>query len=186
VALPVQLDESANRSLARVHQHTQDRNIGIISAHRGENTAEENAHLHKQLGADIRKAGYGHIKVKGRYIENHGTKDARPVDEKSYLVVGHKGDDKGALKGFLKKHGEKYNQDSVLHKPHNTQKATLHGTSHRENAWPAHGETHDVGDFHANRAGEFHSVMKGKRTFAFEDYSFWNEPTFSNRKETLF
>ena len=52
---------------------------------------------------------------------------ARPVDEHSYLVIGKKGKDGGALKGFLKKHGEKYGQDSVLHKSHDSNEAHLHG-----------------------------------------------------------
>ena len=98
------LDES---SLGRVLQHTKGRNIGMITAHRGENSAEENNARNKELEGHIRKAGFGFIKVKGRYIENHGTPEARAVDEHSYLVVGKKGDDGGHLLGFWKRHGEK-------------------------------------------------------------------------------
>jgi hypothetical protein len=180
------LAEAASKSLSRIRQHTQDRNIGMISAHRGEHTPEENKQRTAELASDIKAGGFGHVHVKGRYIENHGSENARPVDEHSFLVIGKKGDDGGALKGFLKKHGEKYKQDSVLHKPHNSTTASLHGTSHREDSFPGHGKVHDVGEFKPQRAGEFHSVMKSRKTFAFENVHFYNQVSFSNREETLF
>lgn len=179
-----ELQEAASRSLARVHQHVHGREIGIISAHRGEHSAEENNHAHAALGDDIKKAGYGHIPIKGHYIENHGTEHARKVSEKSYMVIG--GHKNSGLHKFLTKHGEKYKQDSILHKPHDSTKASLHGT--KEGSWPGKGEKHEVGEFHPNRTGEFHSGMKGKRTFAFEgaDYLYYNQMGFFSRKEKLF
>ena len=99
-------------------------------------------------------------------------------------VVGKKGKDGGALKGFLKKHGEKYGQDSVLHKSHDSDEAHLHGT--KEGGYPGKGKKERVGTFHPNRAGEFHTAMKGKRTFAFEEVSFTTPVTFSSRQETEF
>jgi hypothetical protein len=179
------LDES---SLSRVHAHTENRNIGMITAHRGENTAEENTTKNKELEHHIRKAGYGFIKVKGRYIENHGTEHARAVDENSYLVVGKKGNDSGHLLHFLRKHGEKYGQDSVLHKGAEDNTAKLHGT--KEGGWPGKGKTHDVGKFHANRAGEFHTAMRGHRSFEFSEtiqsFEFVRPISFFQRDETIF
>lgn len=175
-------------SLSRVHSHVQNRNIGMITAHRGENTAKENASRNKELEKSIRSAGYGFVKVKGRYIENHGTDKARAVDEDSYLVVGKKGDDKGHLLSFLKQHGQKYGQDSILHKSASDENAKLHGT--REGGWPGMGKEHDVGKFHANRAGEFHTAMRGHRSFEFseavEQFSFVRPITYFNREESLF
>lgn len=156
-------------SLSRIHQHTQDRNIGMITAHRGENTPEQNKAANRELENNIKAAGHGYVKVKGRYLENHGTAQERPVDENSFLVIGKKGDDSGELKNFLLKHGEKHGQDSILHKGHDEPTAKLHGT--KEGGWPGKGEEQDVGEFHPNRAGEFHTAMKGKRTFAFEGFS---------------
>lgn len=170
-------------SMSRVHAHTQGRNIGMITAHRGEHTAEENNARNAALKADIRKHGYGYIKVKGRYIENHGTEDARPVDEHSFLVVGKKGHDGGALKKFLTDHGKKYGQDSILHKAHDEEDAHLYGT--REGGFPGMDKKHTVGKWHPNRAGEFHSVMKNK-TFAFESLQFLNDKGFFIRKDTEF
>lgn len=181
---PEELSEAARRSLARVHQHVQGANIGIISAERGEHSKEENDHAHASLGHDIRKAGYGYVPIKGNYIENHGTPHEKKVSERSYMVVGKRGHDSGNLKGFLTKHGEKYKQDSILHKPHDSETASLHGT--KEGVWPGKGEKHDVGHFHPNRAGEFHSQMKGRRTFAFEDYLFYHPMGFFSRQERLF
>lgn len=181
------MDEAASKSLARLHQHVQGRNIGMITAHRNENTAEENKSRNKELEGHIRKAGYGFVKVKGRYIENHGTPDAKAVDEHSYLVIGKDGNDNGQLKGFLKKHGEKYGQDSVLHKAHDEEHAYLHGT--REGGFPGKGKAQNVGKFHPNRAGEFHTKMKGKRTFAFEEVEsvqFFSPRSFFSREENLF
>jgi hypothetical protein len=171
-------------SLSRVLTHTQGRNIGMITAHRGENTAAENKALNSDLEGHIRKAGFGFLKVKGRYVENHGTPQARNVDEHSYLVIGKKGDDKGHLLHFLKAHGAQYKQDSILHKAHDEDNAALHGT--KEGGFPGLGVKHDVGTWHPNRAGEFHTAMKGSRTFAFESFVFLNAPTFFNREETEF
>ena len=169
--------------LSRVFQHTQGRNIGMITAQRGgeakndlerKHLEKQNVERNRQLEGDIRKHGYGFTHVKGRYVENHGTPQARPVDEHSYLIHGKKGDDKGELKNFLTHHGEKYGQDSVLHKPHNSEHASLIGT--KEGVFPGKGVEHPVGKWHPNRAGEFHSVMTGRhakgRTFAFESVQF--------------
>lgn len=171
-------------SVGRVYQHTKDRNIGMITAHRAENTAEENKKNNQELEHHIKKAGYGFVKVKGRYVENHGTPEAKNVDEHSYLVMGKKGDDKGELKKFLTKHGEKHGQDSILHKSAGEETAKLHGT--KEGGWPGKGKTHDVGHFHPNRAGEFHTAMKGGKTFAFESIQFLTPVGFFHREEQEF
>lgn len=175
-------------SLSRVHSHTQNKNLGMITAQRGENTAKENSALNKELEKNIRDAGYGFIKVKGRYIENHATDKAKAVDEDSYLVIGNNEDDNGKLLAFLKKQGIKYKQDSILHKAASEENAKLYGT--REGGWPGMGKVHDVGKFHANRAGEFHTAMKGNRSFEFSEsvqhFNFVRQISFSNRKETLF
>jgi hypothetical protein len=181
------LSEAANKSLSRIMAHAQGRNVGIITAHRGEHDKATNNARNKDLAHDIRKAGLGFVHVKGRYVENYGKPEARHVDEHSYFVMGKKGNDSGHLKGFLKHHGEKYGQDSVLHKPHDSENAHLIGT--KEGGYPGHGKTADLGKFHANRIPEFHSVLKGNRTFAFqeeawEEFGIYNPISFSSRVET--
>jgi len=171
-------------SFSRVLQHTRERNIGMISASRGNLPAHENRDRHSELENAVRKAGYGFIHVKGRYVENHGTPQARNVDERSLMVVGKKGDDKGALLGHLKSLGKKFGQDSILHKPHNLNTAQLHGTN--ATGYPGEGKSVDVGSWHPNKAGEFHSLMRNKKSFAFEDFVFINPKGFFSREEVLF
>jgi hypothetical protein len=148
-------------SLGRLNTHVHGRNIGMMTAFRGDLPHHENLKRNEQLEGDIKKHGFGYKKVRGRYIENHGSKDARPVDEHSFLVMGKKkGHDNDELKNFMTKHGEKYGQDSVFHKAHDAKEGHLIGT--KEGVWPGKGEHHPVGQFHPNQAGEFHSILKGK------------------------
>lgn len=162
-----ELSEAARRSLSRVMTHVRDNAVGIITAHRGAynvpNSRDPEGRTNKQrnqsLRADMIDHGIkGHIHVRGRYIENFGSQAARPVDEHSFLISVHRSQAK-QLHSFLTKHGEKYNQDSVLYKHPDATHAHLIGTSHDPNAFPAYGETHNVGEFHANRVPEFHSIM---------------------------
>ena len=91
----------------------------MILASRDDLTSEENRQRHAALKSEVRNAGYGFI-------------EGRHVDDKSLLVVGKKGEDGGALLGHLKHLGKKYGQDSILHKPHNSDKASLHETNETE------------------------------------------------------
>jgi hypothetical protein len=172
-------------SLSRVMQHTKERNIGMITAFRSENTKQENLKLNKELESDIRKLGYGLIRVKGRYIENYGTENATPVDENSFLVVGDKGDDKDKLLKQLQVLGKKYKQDSILHKSYGDKKASLYGT--KEGGWPGLGKKHETGEWHPDRAGEFHTLMRGgKKKFAFESFQYTTPPSYFSRYEVEF
>jgi hypothetical protein len=161
---PVTLEES---NLARLHSHLQNRNLGIITAHRGNLPADMNVTRNRQLEQHIRQAGYGFIHVDGKYTENKDTPEERQVSERAYLVVGKPGHDHGELKGFLKKHGEAYDQDSVLYKQHDEPHAKLIGTTKRE-SWLGYGEEQSVGEWHPNRAAEFHSALHNQKVFAFE------------------
>lgn len=181
-------------SLARVFQHTKSRNIGMISASRSALSAQENNRRHYAMASDIRKLGYGFIKVKGRYIENFGKPNAKTVDEKAFLVVGKKTDDKGALLGHLKHLGNKYGQDLVLHKAYNSSTASLHGTN--DTGYPGKGKSVEMGSWHPNRTGEFYAMMKNKSFKFGEDFvatdwtkavfEFVTQISFFARQEHLF
>jgi hypothetical protein len=106
-------------SFTRVNRHTGNRNAEMILASRDDLTSKENRRRHAALKSNARKAGYGFIEG-GR------------VDETSLLVVGKKGEDGGALLGYLKYLGEKYGQDSILYKPHNSDKVSLQRTNETE------------------------------------------------------
>jgi hypothetical protein len=183
----IQNVDCAKKTLSRVYHHTQNRAMGMLTAHRGHLTAAENHARNASLKEDIRKHGFGFMPVKGTYTENKGTPHERQVHEESFLVTGPHGDDHGRMKGFLKKHGEKYDQDSVLYKPHHEEDAYLIGTNHSE--FPGYGKTHHLGKFHPNRAAEFKSVLRKGKSFSFEnaalitDYKleFQNPLSFFNR-----
>ena len=137
---------------SRLNTHMNERNTGLISASRGEHTEEENKAARARLEHDIKKAGFGYKAVRGRYIENADSKDKdkppRKVDEHSFLVLAKKkGDDSGELKGFLKSHGEKYKQDSIIHRQHGTHGDSTAVVHHTDGS----GESYPIGDWHPNR-----------------------------------
>ena len=164
------LDEG---SLSRLWKHTTERNIGMLTAYRGRYPVSENKTRNAKLQADIRAAGFGFFRVEGHYIEGYGSAVEKDVKEQSFLVIGEMGNDNGKLKGFLKKWGAKYNQDSVFYKSFDN-KGMLIGTQSKDedgNAvdFPGMGKEYMVGDFHPMKMGQFYSKMKGK-PFVFESY----------------
>lgn len=164
------LDEG---SLSRLWKHTTERNIGMLTAYRGRYPVSENKKRNAKLQADIRSAGFGFFRVEGHYIEGYGSEVEKDVKEQSFLVIGEIGNDNGKLKGFLKKWGAKYNQDSVFYKSFDN-KGMLIGTQSKDedgNAvdFPGMGTEYKVGDFHPMKMGQFYSKMKGK-PFVFESY----------------
>lgn len=166
-----QLDEA---SLVRLYQHTVDRNIGIVTAFRGRYPLPENRSRNAKLHADIRSAGFGFYKMQGHYIEGFGTDKEKDVHEESFFVIGQKGNDNGKLKGFLKKVGSKYNQDSILYKQYDSKNAVLIGTQGRDEDgnsvdFPGMGNEVSVGEFKPMKINQFYSKMRG-RSFVFESY----------------
>ena len=114
------------------------------------------------------------------FINWSGEENARPVDEHSFLVIGKKGNDKGKLEDFLKKHGKGYKQDSVLYKPHHTAVAHLEGTN-KTSDFPGYGNQVELGEFRPDRVGQFYSTMKrGKSAFLFS-----GEGDKSSKKGTI-
>lgn len=181
------LDEAANKSLARIHQHVQDRNIGIITAHRSANSADENKRRNTELVGHIKNHGFGFVHIRGKYVENKGEPNEKHEEEHSYMVIGKKGNDNGALKGFLTKHGEKYGQDSILHKAHNSPEAHLIGT--RDGSWLKKGEHMSVGHFQPNMVGDYHSALRrgtarrAKDAYAVSDHTGKDVKSFDSRQE---
>lgn len=155
------MDEAANKALSRVWHHAKTRNIGIISADRGEHKPSERRNNRNLLKADIRQAGFGYIHARGRFIENLGTKEERPVDEHSFIVIGND-QDSGNLKGFLKKMGKKYQQDSVIHKPYGSEDAFMIDTK-------GNNDMVNLGKFHPNKMSMYQTKMKGPRTFTYDE-----------------
>ena len=160
-------------SLSRIYRHTIDRNIGMLTAFRGRYSRADNRRRNAQLESDIRSAGFGFFRIDGRYVEGFGGENPRDVREEVFLVIGDGGDDNGRLKGFMRKWGAKYNQDSVFFKPFEG-KAVLIGTQSKDedgNAveFPGMGVEFPVGECKPMKMGQFYSRMKG-RPFVFEQY----------------
>lgn len=162
-------------SLVRLYGHTVNRNVGAISAFRGRYTLSENRTRNAKLASDIRSAGFGYYKMEGHYIEGYKTDKQKDVHEEAFFIIGDEGNDNGKLKGFLRKAGARYNQDSVLYKAFNNKNAILIGTQSADEdgnpvTFPGLGKEVSVGEFKPMRMGEFYSKMKGK-SFTFESYS---------------
>jgi len=154
-------------SLSRLLKHNQDRSVGMISAFRYGNSKKENLSLSKKLGSDIRQAGYGYSTVEGTYLETQDDGSVVKQKEKSFFVIGPDSDDGGKFKGVLKKLGKKYDQDSIIYKPFDSENALLIGTTSRSGAYVSKDQEMDIGKFRPQRAGEMYTRMKGQ-TFTFE------------------
>ena len=85
-------------------------NLGLITAYRPGFSPGENLARDRELWADL--LHFGRLQVRGRYVENYGSRHAKPMDVRAYLVIG-RSDDSGNLKGALRKYGRKYEQDAV-------------------------------------------------------------------------
>ena len=158
-------------SLSRLWSKTENHVCGAVTGYRSENTAQQNKANNAKLVNYLQGKGYSVTKVSGSYIENFNTPDAQEVSEPSYFVCNHRvqGDDGGQLQDDLVRIGAQFDQDSVLIVPVGGADAYLVGTSQRENAWPAYGQTEVVGTGKwGDSLGPFFSRVGGRK-FAFED-----------------
>lgn len=156
-------------SLSRIYSKAKNHAVGAITAFRGDKTKKENKENNQKLLASLMSSGFSVTKVKGSYIENYETEDAKEVGEESFFVANMEvdGDDKGKLEKELIRLGKFFDQDSIL-SVRFEQPAVLIGTSKRENAFPSFGEKFEVGTLKMGESsGEFFSRVKGRK-FAFE------------------
>jgi hypothetical protein len=127
--------------------------FGLITAHRHGLSINENKSRNSDL---LYKFGYYH--VRGRYIENYGTLNARPVEEHSSFLIGSNGDDSGNLKGHLRKAARQYEVDAFIYKPY-YKDAELHlfkdTTQCQGQSW----EVRPLGPFHPSRIGDLHILL---------------------------
>jgi hypothetical protein len=142
-----------------------DRNIGMISGHRAENSVEQNNKNHSELHKDLKTLNHTVHHAEGGFVENKGKHNEKEITEPSYLVLSKKkGEDHGKLLKDLTNLGKKYNQDSILHKPHHSDIASFHGT--KKGADPELGHKQDVGKVHWDNDVEdspYFSKVKGRK-----------------------
>jgi hypothetical protein len=163
VAASVEEIEAAGPEVVRIGPPERPRsdieawNVGLITAYRRELTPPENEACDAELRAEIRRHRFGLLYLRGRYIENYGLPCARPTDEHGYLVRGND-DDSGNLKGFLRKYGRKYEQDSVIYKGY-YRDVHLHALRNLPGLGMNDGDAKSLGQFHPNRLGVLHTLM---------------------------
>lgn len=151
-------------SLSRVQEHMTAHDTGFITAFRGKNTVGVNKQLNKQLKAKLLILKYGVTEVKGAYIENYETDEAKEVGENTFFVVDL--EDKGNLKAKLKDLGEEYDQDSILFVPKGGTRGYLIGTNDAE--FPGKGNENVLNNPVFGKSGEFHTKVNG-RPFIFKE-----------------
>jgi len=195
------LNEAASKSLTRVMNHFDRNSFAIISASRGIYSKVENEERTRNLMNDVRSAGYGFVKMSGRYIEGFGTEGEKtPVHEEVLFIASrpmkitvdttpeheadrHKEINKSyndEFKSVMASLGEKYDQESIVFKPFGEEKAYLLGTTdideNGNKVWPGKGNmvvAGDAGDLKAGKAGMFHTMLwKNRRTFTFESVEY--------------
>lgn len=159
--------------LSRIYAATQKHDYGTITAFRyapecGTGTPysfKENQQRNKSLLAKLKLAGFSVTSIKGSYIENYGTPDAREVGENSFLVVDIQ--DKGNLKSVLLALGEEFEQDSIIF---GTAGGTgvLIGTNHCPGGYPGYHKEAVQGGAIFGKSGEFMSRVNG-RPFVFAE-----------------
>jgi hypothetical protein len=162
-------------SLSRVFSHVEKRPFAILTAFRGSNSLQMNRTQNKKLENDIRAAGLGFEKVVGTYEEDLGDGKKRRVTEESFMVIGDDDSDAkvGAIRGFAKKMGTKYEQDAIFFKSPKSPQGFVIGT--KADAWPGMGKEESVGEFHPNRLNGIYTALKTKnkepiRGFKFEEF----------------
>ena len=161
--------EAASRSLSRLHGHLQAGHmVGFISASRGNLSPAENNKRTKELHKSLKGHGYTPVPVKGEYIEDHNG-EKKKVKEKTFMIhsgqlpriPGRPATDHAKVLRDLKKHGEKFGQDTVLtvSKKHGS---VFHGTGKSD--WVPKGKRARIGGAGiSTNVGDFNTRLKGKK-----------------------
>ncbi len=168
----IRYDSLKESSLSRLYQKMLDHDVGIITAYRdsrdcgnGEKyTKKENQARNKSLLAKLQSKRYGITSLKGSYIENYDSPEAKEVGEHVFFVEDI--DDEGNLKKDLMKLGEKFDQDSILFIKDNV--GSLIGTNHCPNGYPGYGKIIVLKKHLFGKKGEFFSRVNG-RPFVFSE-----------------
>ena len=162
IAAPVEQVDAAGPEVVRIGPPERPRtdieawNVGLISARRPELTPAENLIRDGELRADIRQC-FGLYHLRGRYVANYGLPHVKTTEEYACFVSSH-ADDSGNLKGFLRKYGRKYGQDSVIYKGY-YRDAVLLALRDLPALGMKDGETRSLGRFHPNRLGVLYTLM---------------------------
>ena len=166
----VELIESG---LSRIHKAIKKHDYGITTAYRyapecgtGEPyTYDQNQKRNAHLLAKLRARGYGVTAIKGSYIENYGSANAREVGENSFFVVDIQ--DSGNLRDDLLKLREEFEQDSIIFGSAG-ETGSLIGTNNCPTGYPGYHNEVPQGGAVFGKTGELMSRVKG-RPFVFSE-----------------
>jgi hypothetical protein len=164
-------------SLSRLWEHAKKHDTGTITAFRfardcGEGkpySETENISRNRELKSILLTKGFGVTSIKGSYIENYKTKNAKEVKEESLFVVDL--NDNKKLKNTLIALGIKYEQDSIIFSEAGGEDYTLISTNKCPNGYPGRGIVgveEKLGKAIFGKDGEMFSRVNG-RPFVFED-----------------
>ena len=166
-------------SLSRLHQHTQEHDTAIITAHRNDpedatgclealpETDNDNNARNRILKGALLRADLGVTTIDGSYVENFEDPDPLKrveVSEESFFVVNLK--DTSSFVDEVKKLGELFCQDSILIIPRGGSNAYLLGTNNT--SFPGLGNEVPVGAYTAGTEAEFMSRVR-RRPFTFKE-----------------
>lgn len=154
------------KGLSRIYGKIQDHDCGMITAYRGAYNYNQNQQRNKSLIAKLFNARYGVTAVRGGYIENYNTPDAKVVFENTFFVEDI--NDSKKLKNDLKEFGEYFDQDSIFFIEQGGKKSYLIGTSKRDNSYPGYNEIIVFSNAIFGANGEFHTKVSG-RPFIFKE-----------------
>jgi hypothetical protein len=160
-------------SLSRIWSQTRKHDFGTITAFRsardcgvGEKyTKSENLKRNKSLLSKLIAKGYGVTKIKGSYIENYGSSNAKEVGENSFMVIDLK--DSRNLRKDLLSLGEEFEQDSIIFGKAGSP-GILIGTNKCAEGYPGYHKEVLQGGAVFGKTGQFMSRVKG-RPFIFSE-----------------
>lgn len=140
--------------------------VAIVSAERGDASASVNKQNTTKLEARVKASGYSYERATGGFVENQGTKDEKAIDgETSFLIIDE--NDKGGLKGFAARMGEKFDQDSVLVSMAGKKEGYWLGTTKRKDISPSKGALKRVGTLKPKTRGMYYTkISDGYFTFS--------------------
>lgn len=154
------MDKDLHESgLLKIWDNLNEYSTGFITAFRAKYTKKENMQRNAQLKAKLFKMGYQVTPVRGNYIEEFGTPNAKEVGENSFFVVNPNKSDNKKLENDLMKLGELYDQDSVLSIPHGKD-AVLIGTN--KTGYPGYHKRLKQGNAKFGSVGEFLTRVNGR------------------------
>lgn len=157
--------------LSRVWQQTNDKSVAyaIITAFRSERTLSQNRAENRKLTAELRKNGFGFIKLDGFWIENEGTPEEIEVEEESFFITAPP-NESDKLKGLIRKMVKTYNQEAAVFRPAATKDGGGSGGDGSAHLIKNNGSEVQIGKPTFSKVGSIYSRMRGRasKTFVFE------------------